>query len=69
VMYSCNKSHQDALFLNFIVVKNCTCFGQTYFPSLGVLILYSQQLVFAILVMLTAGEVGFPTSLADSHHN
>jgi len=43
VIYSYNKSQQDALFLNFILVKNSTCFGQTYCPSSGVLILYSQQ--------------------------
>ena len=44
---------KNALFLNFILVKNSTCFGQTYCPSSGILILYSQQLVFVILVMLT----------------
>jgi len=33
--HSYNKSQQDALFLNFIVVKNSTCFGQTYCPSPG----------------------------------
>ena len=27
---SYNKSQQDALFLNFILVNNSTCFGQTY---------------------------------------
>ena len=48
-----NKSQPDALFLNFILVKNSTCFGQTYCPSSGALILYSQQQVFVILVMLT----------------
>jgi hypothetical protein len=53
VIYSYNKSQRDALFLNLILVKNSTCFGQTYCPSSGVLILYSQQLVFVILVMLT----------------
>jgi len=42
-------SQQDALFLNFVLVKNSTCFGQTYCPSSGVLILYSQHLVFVIL--------------------
>jgi len=42
---SYNKSQQDALFLKFIY----TCFGQTYCPSSGVLILYSQQLVLVIL--------------------
>ena len=42
-IYSYNKSQQDALFLNFILVKNATCFGQTYCLSSGVLILYSQQ--------------------------
>jgi len=47
--YSYNKSQQDALFLNFILAKNSTCFGQTYCPSSGVLKLYSQQLVFVIL--------------------
>ena len=26
MIYSYNKSQQDALFLNFIVVKNSTCF-------------------------------------------
>ena len=48
-----NKSQQDALFLKFVLVKNSTCFGQIYCPSSGVLILYSQQQVFVILVMLT----------------
>jgi hypothetical protein len=43
VIYSYNKSQQDALFLNFILVKNSTCFGQIYGPSSGVSILYSQQ--------------------------
>jgi len=51
--YSYNTSQRDALFLNFILVKNSTCFRQIYCPSLGVLILYLQQLVFVILVMLT----------------
>jgi len=51
--YSYNKSQQDALFLKFILVKNSTCFGQTHCTSSGVLILYSQQLVFVVLVMLT----------------
>jgi len=37
------KSQQGALFLNFILVKNSTCFGQIYCPSSGVLILYLQQ--------------------------
>ena len=50
---SYNKIQQDALFLNFILVKNSTCFGQSYCPSSGVLILYSQKLVFVILDMFT----------------
>ena len=55
---SYNKSQQDALFLNFILVKNSACFGQTYCPSSGVPILYSQQLVFAYwLYWLSAREV------------
>jgi hypothetical protein len=53
VIYSYNKSQQDALFLKFILVKNSTCFGQIYCPSSGVLVLYSQQLVFVMLVTLT----------------
>ena len=60
VIYSYNKSQRDALFLNFNSIKNSTCFGQIYCPSSGVLILYSQQWVFVILVMPT---------LADSQHN
>ena len=52
VIYSYNKSQQDALVLKSILVIS-TCFGQTYCPSSGVLILYSQQLVFVMLVMLT----------------
>jgi hypothetical protein len=48
VIYSYNRSQQDTLFLNFILIYNSTCFGQTYCPSSGVWILYSQQLVFVI---------------------
>jgi len=50
---SYNKSQQDALFLNFILVNNSTWFRQTYCPSSGVLILYSQQFLFVELIMLT----------------
>jgi hypothetical protein len=53
VIYFYNKSQQYALFLNFILVNNSTCFRRTYCPSSGVLILYSQQLIFVILVMST----------------
>ena len=53
MIYSYNTSQQDALFLYFILVKNSTCFVQAYSPSSGVLILYTQQLVFVIQVMLT----------------
>jgi len=53
VIYSYNNNPEDALFLNFILVKNSICFGQTYCPSSGVLILYSQQLVFVRSFMLT----------------
>ena len=38
VIYSYNRSKYDALFLNFILIYNSTCFGQTYCPSSGVLI-------------------------------
>jgi hypothetical protein len=46
------ESQRNALFLNFILMKKSTCFGQIYSPSSGVLILYSQQQVFVTLVML-----------------
>ena len=52
-LFSYNKSQLDALFLNFILVKSSTCFDQIYCPSSGVLVLYSQQYVFVILVMFT----------------
>ena len=29
-IYSYNKSQRDSLFLKLILVKNSTCFGQTY---------------------------------------
>jgi len=35
------------------LVKNSTRFGQIYCPSSGVLVLYSQQIVFFMLVTLT----------------
>jgi len=54
VIYSYNRSQQNALFLNLSLVNNSTCFGQTYCPSSGVLILYSQQLVF---VNITVGQI------------
>jgi len=47
VPYTYNKNQQDALFHNFILVKNSTCFGDIYCPSSGVLILYSLYLVFS----------------------
>jgi len=53
MIYSYNKSQRDALILKLFLVKNSTCFGQIYCPSSGVLILYSQQLVIVMLVMLT----------------
>ena len=43
VYYSYNKSQRDALFLNFILVKNSISFGQIYCPSSVVLILFTQQ--------------------------
>jgi len=53
MIYSYNKSQQDAVILNFILVKSSTYFGEIYCPSSGILILYSQQQVYVILVMLT----------------
>jgi len=37
------NKRRDALFLKFILVKNCTCFRQLYCPSSGVSTLYTQQ--------------------------
>jgi len=48
VIHSYNKSQKDALFINLILLNNSTCFGQTYCPSSGVLLLYSQQMVFVM---------------------
>jgi len=42
MIYSYNKTQRDFLFLNLILVKNSTCFGQAYCPSSGVLLVYSQ---------------------------
>ena len=50
MIYSYNKSQQVALFFNHIFVKNSKRFGQIYCPSSRVLIQYSQQLVFVILL-------------------
>jgi len=36
--YSYNKNQRDAVLLDFILVKNSTCFGQIYCPSSGVLL-------------------------------
>jgi len=52
-VYLYNRNQQDALFLNFILIHNASCFEQTYCPSSGILILYSQQLVIVIPVMVT----------------
>ena len=58
MIHLCNGRQQDALFLNFILINNSACFRQPYCPSSGVLILYSQQLVFVTLVCcLFASEV------------
>jgi hypothetical protein len=43
VIYSYNKSQRDALFLNFILIKNSARFGQIYCPSSEVSTLYTQQ--------------------------
>jgi len=51
MIYLYNRSQQDALFLKFILIYNSKCFGQNYCPLSGVLILYSQQLVFVILLI------------------
>jgi len=42
VIYSYNKSQQNALLHKFILVKNSTSFGQIYCPSSGASTLYTQ---------------------------
>jgi len=74
---SYNKGQRDALFLNFIFTKNFTCFGQIFYPSSGILLLYSQQYVFCHAIydgcqLLRSGwnsRSFIMTSVADSHHN
>ena len=61
MIHSYNGSQQDALFLNFILINNSTCFGQTYCPSSGVLIQYSQQVHSYVDCLVVR-------SLADSQH-
>ena len=58
--HSYNKRQRDALLFSFVVVKNFTCFGQIYCPSSEALILYSQKLLFVILVILTVCWRGHP---------
>ena len=69
IMNSYNKRQPDALFLKFILIKeNSTCLGQIYCPSSEVLKLYSQYLVFVILVLLTdcwRGQNGTPSWLCQ----
>jgi len=43
-------------YFSTLFVKNSTCFGQIYCPSSGVLILYSQQQVFVMLVTLPSAS-------------
>jgi len=67
MFYSYSKSQKDSLFLNFILVKNCTCFIQIYCPSSGVIILYLQQLVFVILMMLNVCQTVNITSMTNTY--
>ena len=61
MIYSCNKSQQDTLFLNFILVKNSACFGQTYLS-----IIRSLNTVFTAMVICHTSFVD--CLLADSQH-
>ena len=42
-IYYYNKSQRDALFVNFILAKNSTCFGQIQCPSSGVFNTYCYE--------------------------
>ena len=50
---SYNRSQKMHYFSSLFLISNSTCFGQSYCPSSGVLILFLQQMVFVILVILT----------------
>jgi hypothetical protein len=64
VICSYNKNQEDAVFLNFILVKNSACFGQISCPSSGVWVLYLHQLVFVIqLCCLSASKVTWKYSI------
>ena len=67
MFYSYSKSQQDALFLKFILIKNATCFVQIYCPSSRVVILYLQQLVFVILVMLAVCQAVNITRMTNTY--
>jgi len=47
------KANEMHYFSSLFLIKNSTCFRQIYCPSSGVSTLYTQQLVFVKLVMLT----------------
>ena len=63
---SYNRSQQNALFLNFILIYNSTCFGQTYCPSLGVLILYSQCDKYQLLWIQNQNSWWWTVSLSET---
>jgi len=44
------KANEMQCFSHLFLIKNSTCFGQIYCPSSGVSTLYTQQLVFVMLV-------------------
>jgi len=43
VIYSYNKSQKNALFLNFILVKNSTCFGSSSASEVRMLALLADS--------------------------
>jgi len=53
VIHSYNRSQKMHYFSTLFLIYNSTCFGHIYCPSSGVLMLFSHQMVFVILVMLT----------------
>jgi len=66
------KRQQAALFLNFILVRNSTCFGQTYCPSSRVLntVFTAIAICHTIYVDCLLARLGWIlTSLADNMTN
>ena len=55
-------------FSNLFLEQNSTCFGQVFCPSFGVLVLYTQQQVYVIKVLLTACQRDPANKRSHNHY-